>query len=235
MPEITAAAKRGALPPRRPLGVVIADPLPVVRAGLAALISQDRHFTVLAQGSTADEALHSVKDLKQKANVVVLVGLGLHGEHDAYWLIRTLRDEYPTLATIACGADADQLHISRALFVGADGFVDKNAHPEEFLNALLDAADGEIVLVGPPPDWLGPIAEGLERQRDAKPVLSERECQVLTIASEGLTAREIGGRLGLAERTVTTHLSRIYGKLGVSGRVAAVASAARAGLVSASL
>lgn len=235
MPEITPEIKRGVSVPRKPLGVVIADPLPVVRAGLAALISQDSHFTVLAQDSSADEAFQSVKNLRQKANVVVLVGLGLHGEHDAYWLIRALRDEFPTLATIACGADADQLLISRALFVGADGFVDKNAHPQEFLDALLGAAEGEIVLVGPPPEWLGPIADDLERQRDEKPVLTERECQVLTVASEGLTAREIGGRLGLAERTVTTHLSRIYGKLGVSSRVAAVTSAARAGLVTASL
>ena len=232
MPEITREAKTAAtIPPRGELGIVLVDPLPVVRAGLSMLISQERHFQVLAEASTADEAFAAVRMIGKKDRVLVLVGLGVRGEHDAYWLIRSLREQFPSIATIACGADADQTLISKALFVGADGFVDKNAHPQEFLDALRHAAEGEIVLVGPPPEWLGPIADGLERQRDAKPVLSERECQVLTIAGEGLTAREIGERLGLAERTVTTHLGRIYGKLGVTGRMAAVSTAARAGLV----
>ncbi len=233
MPEITREAKIAAQIPARPaLGIVLVDPLPVVRAGLAALISQEPRFTVVAEASTADEAIKDIRALKKRANVLVLVGLGLHGEHDAYWLIKAIRDEFPSLARVACGADSDQQLISKALFMGADGFVDKNAHPQEFLDALLAAAEGEIVLVGPPPEWLGAIADGVERQREIRPILTERECQVLTIAGEGVTARVIGERLGLAERTVTTHLCRIYGKLGVTGRMAAVAQASRAGLVS---
>ena len=54
---------------------------------------------------------------------------------------------------------------------------------------------------------------------------------MLTVAAEGLTAREIAARLGVRERTVTTHLARIYGKLGVGSRLAAIRLAARAGLV----
>ena len=55
--------------------------------------------------------------------------------------------------------------------------------------------------------------------------------EVLCIAAEGLTARQIAVRLGVAERTVTTHLAHIYGKLGVGGRVEAITQAAKAGLV----
>jgi DNA-binding CsgD family transcriptional regulator len=55
---------------------------------------------------------------------------------------------------------------------------------------------------------------------------------VLIVAAEGLTARQIADRLGLRERTVTTHLGRIYGKLGVGTRVAAIRAAAISGLVS---
>jgi DNA-binding CsgD family transcriptional regulator len=78
------------------------------------------------------------------------------------------------------------------------------------------------------------IADGLERRRDIEFVLTRREREVLAIAAEGLTAREIAVRLNVRERTVTTHLSRIYAKLGVGGRLAAVRLAARSGLVSVS-
>jgi two-component system, NarL family, nitrate/nitrite response regulator NarL len=219
----------------RPLSVMIVDPLPVVRAGMALLISNRPDLSVIGEASDSDGALERLRKLQNRSDIVVLVGLSIHGEHDAYWLIRQLREEFPGAATLALGANADQAAISRALFVGADGFVDKNAAAEDFLEALATASRGEIVMVGPPEEWLGDIAQGIERQRQIEPLLTERELQVLSIAAEGLTAREIAAKLGLAERTVTTHLTRIYGKLGVSGRVAAIASAAKAGLFALSI
>ncbi|OFW78537.1 MAG: hypothetical protein A2Z48_03245 [Actinobacteria bacterium RBG_19FT_COMBO_70_19] len=90
-----------------------------------------------------------------------------------------------------------------------------------------------MVLVGPPPEWVGEIARGLERRTDVEVRLTEREREVLTVAAEGLTAREIGERLGVRERTVTTHLGRIYSKLGVGTRVAAIRVATVSGLVTA--
>jgi DNA-binding NarL/FixJ family response regulator len=136
------------------------------------------------------------------------------------------------MTVLGCGARSDALAISRALFVGADGFVDKNIDPAEFLQALRRAADGEMVLAGPPSDWVGAIAEGLDRRTEGDTRLTEREREVLNVAAEGLTAREIAARLGVRERTVTTHLGRIYGKLGVGSRVAAIRAAATSGLVS---
>jgi DNA-binding NarL/FixJ family response regulator len=89
-----------------------------------------------------------------------------------------------------------------------------------------------MVLAGPPSSSVGQIADGIERRRDLDVRLTERERQVLVVAAEGLTAREIAERLGVRERTVTTHLARIYGKLGVGSRLAAIRTAARSGLVS---
>jgi DNA-binding NarL/FixJ family response regulator len=89
-----------------------------------------------------------------------------------------------------------------------------------------------MVLVGPAPGAVGQIAAGIERRRDFDVRLTQREREVLSVAAEGLTAREIASRLGVRERTVTTHLARIYGKLGVRSRLAAIRLAARAGLVS---
>ena len=216
--------------PRR-LGVVLVDPLPVVRAGLRLLIDERPDMEVLAEAGTVPETLEVLMPLRRRS-AVVLVGLGIDGEHDAFWLIRTVRERFPSFAVLACGAKADPVVISRALFVGADGFVDKNTDPAEFLQALQSAARGDMVLAGPPTEWVGAIANSLDRRRDLERRLTERECEVLTVAAEGLTAREIAERLGVRERTVTTHLGRIYGKLGVASRVAAVRAAAVSGLVS---
>jgi DNA-binding NarL/FixJ family response regulator len=215
----------------RRLGVVLVDPLPVVRAGLGLLIDDRPDMEVLTEAGTSEEALAALSRIR-RSRVVVLIGLGLEGEHDSYWLIRTVRERYPSFAVLGCGAKADPVAISRALFVGADGFVDKNVDPVEFLQSLRQATDGEMVLAGPPAEWVGPIAEGLDRRRDVETRLTEREREVLEIAAEGLTARQIGARLGVRERTVTTHLGRIYNKLGVGTRVAAIRAAAVSGLVS---
>jgi DNA-binding NarL/FixJ family response regulator len=213
------------------LGVIVADPLPVVRAGLALMIDDRPDMDVLAEAGTAEEALEAIRRIR-RSHVVVLVSLGLEGEHDSYWLIRTIRDHFPGLSVLACGANADPLSISRALFSGADGFLDKSSDPVEFLESLRRGATGEMVLAGPPTEWMGAIAEGIERRRLVETTLTDREREVLKVAAEGLTARQIASRLGVRERTVTTHLGRIYSKLGVGTRVAAIRLATDAGLVS---
>jgi DNA-binding NarL/FixJ family response regulator len=210
--------------------VILVDSLPVVRAGMAMLIEDRPDMQMVAEAGTADEALEALGRVRQ-GKVVVLVGLGLEGERDAYWLIRAIRERFPTLSVLGCGARSDPMAISRALFVGADGFVDKNVDPNLFLDSLRRASDGEMVLAGPPSEWVGAIAEGVERRREVETRLTEREREVLNVAAEGLTAKQIADRLGVRERTVTTHLGRIYGKLGVGTRVAAIRVATMSGLV----
>jgi DNA-binding NarL/FixJ family response regulator len=231
MSERATQGRPGSPTRHRPIGVVVVDPLPVVRAGLALLIGDRSDLEVLAQAGTAEEGLAALQRLR-RTRVVVLVGLGLGGEHDAFWFIRTLRARFPEHAILGCGANADATVVSRVLFVGADGFVDKNVDPHEFVEAICRAADHEMVLAGPSSDQVGLIAAGIERRREMQVRLTDREREVLTVAAEGLTAREIAGRLGVRERTITTHLARIYGKLGVGNRLAAVRLAAQSGLVS---
>jgi DNA-binding NarL/FixJ family response regulator len=215
----------------RRMGVVIVDPFPVVRAGLASTIEGSAGLEVLAQASSADEAIVVVANVR-RSRVVVLVAMGLAGEKDSYWLIRTMRERFPGHAILGLGANADPHVVSRALFVGADGFVDKNIELEEFLAAIRSAGNEEMVIAGPAAASVGQIAEGIERRRSVGLRLTKREREVLSVAAEGLTAREIAERLGVRERTVTTHLARIYGKLGVGNRLAALRLAARSGLVS---
>jgi DNA-binding NarL/FixJ family response regulator len=230
MSEPSVNETRRARPGRR-LGVVVVDPFPVVRAGLVSTIDASPGLEVLAQASSAHEAVGAVGHLR-RTRVVVLVAMGLAGDKDSYWLIRTLRERFPSHAILGLGANADPHVVSRALFVGADGFVDKNIELDEFLAGIRSAGEEEMVIAGPAAASVGKIAEGIERRRSVGLRLTKREREVLAVAAEGLTAREIAERLGVRERTVTTHLARIYGKLGVRNRLAALRMAARAGLVS---
>src|SRR5918994_2655499 len=216
------------------MGVVVVDPLAIVRAGLARLIGDLPDMQVLAEAGSADECLKAVRRIR-RSRLAVLVGLGLPGERDSLWLIGTLRERYPDATILASGAGADATTISRGLFLGADGYLDKDVDPVEFLQAIRQAARGEVVLAGAPVDWVGSLADGFDRRRHIDSRLTRREQEVLKVAAEGLTAREIAHHLGVHERTVTTHLGRIYGKLGVTSRVSAVIEAARSGLVAVDL
>jgi DNA-binding NarL/FixJ family response regulator len=215
---------------RRRLDVVVVDPFAVVRAGLGMLIGDQPDMRVLAEASSADECLGAVRRIR-RSRPVVLVGLGLPGERDSLWLIGTLRERYPLATILASGAGAEASTISRGLFMGADGYLDKGVDPAEFLQAIRRAAGGEVVLAGAPTDWVGFLADGLDRRRHLESQLTPREQEVLKVAAQDLTAREIARHLGVRERTVTTHLGRIYGKLGVNSRVGAVIEAARSGLL----
>jgi DNA-binding NarL/FixJ family response regulator len=216
--------------PRRRNGVVVVDPLPVVRAGLVRLIADRPDMEVLGDAGGAEDAIELLARTR-RTRVMVLVGLGLSGDVDAFALIRAIRERFPSHAILAVGADAEPAVVSRALFVGADGFVDKAVDPGDFLESIHRAATGEMILAGPASLAMGEIAATIERRRDLDVKLTPREREVLSVAAEGLTARQIADRLGVRERTVTTHLARIYGKLGVGNRLAAIRTAARSGYV----
>jgi DNA-binding NarL/FixJ family response regulator len=211
--------------------VMIVEPVGVVRHSLRMLLAAEPDIEVLGESDDAERAFAITSDLKSHARAVVLVALELSGVNDAFWLIRSIRDRFPQMTIVATGTDLHRGSISQALFVGADGFIHKNSSPDRYVDAMRRAAAGELVLEGLPRGALGEIVEGLDRQRPTPSLLTEREIMVLGVASEGLTAREIGRRLGVRERTVTTHLNHIYRKLGANGRVSALSEAMRLGVL----
>jgi DNA-binding NarL/FixJ family response regulator len=228
---LRAADTNGTLTGR--VHVVLADGPQLVRASMSLLIDSQPDMAVVLESGAADDIATGVSRLRVGRRVVAVVGLGMAGDHDAFWLIREIRERVPSWPVIACGQNANESDISRALLVGADGYVNKDCGPVEFIQTIRDAQVGQLVLTGVPSGLLGRIADGLDRPAvpEAR-LLTERELEVLRVATQGLTARQIGHRLGVRERTVTTHLGRIYRKLGTGSRVAAIAAAAQSGLVS---
>lgn len=212
------------------VGVVVVEPVSLNRAALAALIEAQDGLGVVGEAADADLALAALRRLRRRASVL-LCPLGLVGPHDSLWLIRAVRERLPSVRILAVAAAARAIHASTALFMGADGFVDKSVPPETFFDAIRRIARGETVVEGVAFDEVARALASLDAHRGWDPVLTERERAVLAVAAEGLTAGQIGRRLGLAGATVNTHLSRIYRKLGVSCRVAAIATAEQAGLL----
>lgn len=214
--------------------MVLSYPYPVVRAGLALLIAGDYRLRLLEQVGTAEETFKAITMHSRGRRLVVVIGPGFEGTYDSFGLIRAVRERFPRAIVVATASNADMDSVSRSLFVGGDAFIDHIVHPMQFLTALCEAARGETVLVGPPSEWLGSIADLVEKHREEKSLLTAREQEVLVAAADGGTARQVAQELGLRERTVTTHLGRIYVKLGVNSRMAAVSVAARRGLMPAS-
>jgi DNA-binding NarL/FixJ family response regulator len=140
--------------------------------------------------------------------------------------IATLREREPAvhvLVVTTFGSDAD---ITRAIDAGATGYLLKDAPREQLFTAIRAAARGESVLS---PTVASRV---LGRMRaPAQEALSPRELEILGAVARGLSNKEIGRQLFVSEATVKTHLLRIFGKLGVDDRTAAVTVALERGII----
>ncbi|USX56087.1 response regulator transcription factor [Lentzea sp. HUAS12] len=197
--------------------VLVVDDHPVVRFGLAGLLSRD--FEVV-EATTGEDAV-----LRASTVDVVLMDLQLGKGIDGVEATRRIRaqEDAPQVVVLTTyDSDAD---IVRAVEAGAIGYLLKDCAPEELAKAVRTASTGQTVLS---PD----IAQRLLRQvRGPAPKLSKREVQILEHLARGLSNREIAKALFISEATVKTHLVRIFAKLGVETRTAAVTTAVERKLI----
>jgi len=210
--------------------VCLVDALHTRRRAIGLLIDSGDGLKVISEAAAADEAMSSLSSMARVIpNLVVAVCFGLPGEHDAPWLIGELRRRFPRLSIVACGALSDPVTVSQAILAGADGFLDMSASSEAFLDAVLRVGRGERALVGPT-DWQE-TPDSLAGGVTARVSLSPREREVLSLAADGLTTRQIAGRLGIRDTTVSTHLARAYRKLGSGTRISAIRQALRMAMI----
>lgn len=197
--------------------VLVVDDHPVVRFGLVGLLSRD--FEVV-EAATGEEAVR----VASTVDVVLMdlqLGKGIDGVQ-ATRQIRALAAPPQVVVLTTYDSDAD---IVRAVEAGAIGYLLKDCAPEELAEAVRTASTGQTVLS---PD----IASRLLRQvRGPAPKLSKREVQILENLAKGLSNREIAKALFISEATVKTHLVRIFAKLGVETRTAAVTTAVERKLI----
>ncbi|MGN0100605.1 MAG: response regulator [Dietzia sp.] len=203
--------------------VLIADDHAVVRTGLRALLASDPSIDVIADVADAGAAVERCRigDVD-----VVLMDLRFSGDATAgvraTARIRELADPPQVLVLTSHDTDSD---ILGAIEAGACGYLLKDAGPDELLGAVRAAAAGESALS---PTVAGKL---MGRLRDPRPLLTDRETEVLRAVAGGATNRQAAASLNVSEATVKTHLVHIFDKLGVTTRTAAVARARELGAV----
>jgi DNA-binding NarL/FixJ family response regulator len=205
--------------------IVIAAASPTVRAGLGALLAGNPTFTVL-ESAARPEALADLAETVEADVVLLALEPG-----ESLPLPLSLPPDAVGRAPVVVllGDGAGEGWSARALRAGARGVLSRTATGEQISAAVAAAAAGLMVVsaeAGVPAPRPAPVAT-------APPVqpLTPREVEVLGMLAEGAGNKAIAVRLGISEHTVKTHVGSIFGKLGVSNRAEAVASAARLGLL----
>jgi DNA-binding NarL/FixJ family response regulator len=209
-----------------PVRVVLADDHPVVRDGLAALLSSVAGIEVVATAATGREAVRAA--VTQAPDVLVLdVQMpDLNGVEAAAQIARAA----PAVAVLMLTMFDDDDSVFAAMRAGAAGYLLKGAGQDEIVGAIRAVAAGQVIFgPGVARQMLRQLA-GPGRPAEPFPGLTTRERQVLELLAAGLSTTAVGARLGLATKTVHNHASAIFAKLGVSGRAEAVQRARRAGL-----
>jgi two-component system nitrate/nitrite response regulator NarL len=211
---------------RRRLRVVVADDHPLFRDAIERAVRGRPELELVGAVADGRAALAAIRDLAPDVAVLDLRLPGLDGLQVAG---AVTRDRLETRLLILSASGEPEV-VYRALQLGAAGYFLKGAERDAILDAIAAIARGRTVLA--PELHADVFAEiRLRGTREDRPVLTAREREVLALTAEGLSAPQIAERLIVALPTVKTHQARLYEKLGVSERAAAVAEAMRRGLL----
>ena len=200
--------------------ILIVDDHPMVRDGLARLISQEKDLVCCGEASNVAETLTAVA--RHKPDLIIL-DLRLRAQ-DGLELIKCLKAQYPGLRILILSQYGEPIYIERAMRAGAAGYVVKEQAAEEVLSAIRAVLAGEIYLTRSMASLLlkkllvpktGPSQPGAEP-------LTDRELHVLQLLGSGLSTREIASELNLSFKTIETHRENIKRKLGLRDAAALV-------------
>ncbi|MFJ4090856.1 response regulator [Kitasatospora sp. NPDC089913] len=203
-----------------PVRVFLLDDHEVVRRGVHDLLDGEPDLEVVGEAATAEQALVRVPALRPD---VAVLDVRL-GDGDGVAVCRELRSRMPDLACLMLTSFDDEEALLDAVMAGAAGYVLKQISGTDLVTAVRTVASGRSMLdPGAATRLLNRLRSEAEPERPsaAGPELTAREQEVLALIGEGLTNRQIGERLYLAEKTVKNHVSRLLAKLGVERRVQA--------------
>jgi DNA-binding NarL/FixJ family response regulator len=203
----------------RPIRVLIADDHPVVRDGLAAILTAQSDLTVVAQVGNGQEAIEQFR-LHQPDVAIVDLRMPEIGGVEA---IQTICQEFPDACFIMLTIYDGDEDIFRGFRAGAKAYLLKDTPCEEIIEVIRAVCEGQRYL----PTG---ISERLA-DRMTFPELSDREQQVLRLMADGKSNKEIGTAIGISESTARFHVSNIMDKLGVSDRTLAVVTALKRGII----
>lgn len=205
--------------------VVVVDDHPFFRDGVARGLTRSGQIEVVGEAENGREALEVIK---RQLPTVALVDQQMPDMDGLALLHALVRDGVPT-RVLLLSAHTDSAVVFRALEEGAAGYLSKEARREQIVDSVLSVARGQTVV---PAELAGGLAGEIRlRAQSQAPVLSQRELQVLRGFAQGQSIPQVAAELYIGTSTVKTHTQRLYEKLGVSDRAAAVAEGMRRGLL----
>ncbi len=203
--------------------IVIVDDHPVVREGLASILSLQKDLDVVGAFASGREAVDALGELEAD---VVLLDLEMP-EMDGVETLELLRARDAEVKVIVFTVFDTDDHILSAVQAGARGYLLKNAPRKEIFQAIRTVCKGGSMLQ---PLVASKLLRRVSGQAAAIAELTGRERQVLDVLAQGLQNKEIADALNISERTVKFHVSAILRKLGAGNRTEAVSIASRQGL-----
>jgi len=202
-----------------PIRILVVDDHFVVRSGVAASLSMEDDFEVVAEADSHEQAL---TEFYRHHPDVVLMDLRLQGASGIDTTAALCHEAGNAKVLMFTTFEGDE-YIYRAMQAGARGYLLKSAPREELIGAIRSVAAGGRYL---PPEVAHRLAD-----RVAGPDLSARELEVLQLISRGRSNKEIASALGISDETVKRHVSNLFTKLDVSDRAQATAEGIRRGFL----
>lgn len=200
---------------KRDIKVIIVDDHPVVREGLKSSLGKWEGITVSGEAETGAEL---IKKLKRDRFDIILLDLNLT-DKGGLEILEQLKLQNNTIPVLVFSVGSEKEYALRALKAGAAGYIHKQSNTGEIAAAIVKVASGRT--------YMSDTVQELMRQsllsgeKNSGPLhrsLSDRELEVMLLISRGMSNKEIGGKLNISEKTVSTYLSRTFEKMNFSNR-----------------
>jgi DNA-binding NarL/FixJ family response regulator len=207
--------------------VVIVDDHALVREGTREILDRADGIEVVGEAATGEEILETAAVVRPDVALVDVAMPGMNGIETT----RLLKKQQPDLCVLALTVHDDEAYVLAILEAGAAGYLLKDVHGDELVDAILAVCAGESVLH---PGVVGTVLRSLRDQTpQGRPeaTLTERETDVLRAAANGSSNKTIADQLNVSPRTIQVHLRRVFRKLGVASRTEAVVNALQRGIL----
>ncbi len=213
--------------PRNPIRILLVDDHEVLRDGLRALLEYETDLQIIGEAGTGAQAIEMAETL---APDLMVLDLGLP-DMNGVEVIRAIRRHNLTLRIVVLSMYSRREFVVPAIEAGCDGYVPKSATHTSLLQAIHTVLGGERYLHPTAATVLINSLKDDQSEAAQFAALSDREQDVLRLAAQGFTSREIGETLVISAKTVETYRQRAMEKLGIEHRPDLVKFAVRAGLL----
>ena len=214
--------------PSPPYRIVVVDDHSLFRSGLINLIRDMDSFQIAGQAGDGREALNVIQDTEPD---LVLVDVNMP-EMNGIQVVKSVRETNQSIRLVMLTISKQEEDLMGAIQAGADGYILKNAEPEDLEEALRGVMADQSVLSPEVTGTVFKVMRSVGQKEAPDDPLTEREKDVLQCLAQGLTTAESAEELVISKNTVKTHVRNILDKLDVANRAEAVSVALKRGIIS---